>query len=138
MIKNGQVKFGHDPAKLWQITQLAFDLLERVGAHAAGTAERPKLSQYNKLSAEEVAVCREIFSIFDADGNDIFGEEEFRAALSHPGRPHDSIQVKRAMACITGAEDTFSLTFEQFSSLLQVAVSSSSIKAGRERFPLRS
>lgn len=123
MIKNGQVKFGHDPAKLWKITQLAFDLLERIDALAGGDAERPNPSSHTKLSPEEVAVCREIFSIFDADGNGIFGQDEFQAILSQTGRPHNSEQVQSAMECVTGIKGTTCLSFDQFASLLRVQVS---------------
>ncbi|KAG9236607.1 hypothetical protein BJ875DRAFT_455929 [Amylocarpus encephaloides] len=122
MVKSGQVKFGIEPVKLWKITQLAFDLMERIDALAKGAATLPDISVVKSLSPGELVECREIFSMFDIDGNGTFGAEEFKAILSRTGRPDNPARVKKAMAAVSRVEEATSLTFEQFACLLRVEV----------------
>lgn len=122
MVKSGQVKFGIEPVKLWKITQLAFDLMERIDALAKGVVKMPDVEVVESYSTAELIEAREIFSMFDIDGNGTFGDDEFKAILSRTGRPDNPARVKKAMACVTGVEGATSLTFEQFACLLRVEV----------------
>jgi hypothetical protein len=63
--EDGTVFFGHDPSKLWQATQRAFDVIDRFDAlinHSARCASTLPAGYMTKQRSAEVA---EIFKIFD-------------------------------------------------------------------------
>jgi Ca2+-binding EF-hand superfamily protein len=132
--ENGTVKFGHDPKKLWQTTQLTFNVLERIDALADGTARRRSSMPTGWLSPKEGAECYEIFRAFDKDGSGFLDRDELATIFAATGRSYDEGQLQRALNLITGSEGSTGVTFEQFAALLRVKMTINQEAAIRKRF----
>ena len=134
--ENGTVKFGHDPRKLWQATQNAFNVLERINDLATEKSRRHSILPGSGLSPKELAECRETFRAFDKDGSGFFGREELAAVLVSTGRPCDASQLQNTIDRVTGIKGAAGITFEQFATTLRVTPKSSLELRLRHEFDL--
>lgn len=132
--KNGIVKFGHDPKKLWQAMQHAFDVLERIDS-LAGETMSSRVAEANKtLTPKETSECHEIFRAFDKDGNGFFDHKELEEVLTTTGRQYDQDQLQNILDSITGVKGSSCVTFDQFAALLQVKLDADPTARLRSRF----
>jgi uncharacterized protein (DUF924 family)/Ca2+-binding EF-hand superfamily protein len=132
--KNGIVKFGHDPKKLWQAMQHAFDVLERIDGLGGKTTVDCGIINDNPRTPKEISECHEIFRAFDKDGNGYFDIEELAEVLESTGRTHEQAELQHIMDSITGIENSSRVTFDQFLALLQVKLDTDPTVRLKNRF----
>lgn len=98
------MRFGHDPKKLWQATQRAFDALERIEALANEVGEAGVTETPSWLSDQEIAECHETFRAFDKDGNGYFDQKELATVLASTGHIYFQQKLQMAMDRISGTK----------------------------------
>jgi hypothetical protein len=62
--EDGEVFFGHDPSKLWQTTQRAFDVIDRFDALVNHSARRRSIIPTNYMTKQRITEFAELFRIF--------------------------------------------------------------------------
>jgi Ca2+-binding EF-hand superfamily protein len=132
--ENGQMKFGHDPKKLWLATQHAFDALDRIDALTEQNIELRSDEPAGWLSGAQIAECHETFRAFDKDGNGSFDIDELKMVLASSGRNYTTERIQKAMDRISGAKNTTLITFEQFTALFRNDAALSLEALARRRF----
>lgn len=136
--ENGVVRFGHDAKKLWRTTQIAFDILERIDALVDKTVQQRRNSVLSAatttLTTQQIAEHKEIFGHFDHDGSGYLEIQEFASVLSSSGRQYDNTRLQAAIDCITGQTGSKTVTFQQFTTLLSIDMTSSWEERVEKRF----
>jgi Ca2+-binding EF-hand superfamily protein len=134
--EGGHVRFGHDSKKLWDATQMTFNVVETLDAFVKNKVQRKSTIVTDWLTPEKAAECREGFRKFDKDGNGFLDMEELVAVLQATGRTYTKAEVQLAIDSITGTKGGTGLTFEQFAAVLQVKMTSDTQNRIRARFQL--
>jgi uncharacterized protein (DUF924 family)/Ca2+-binding EF-hand superfamily protein len=134
--KNGRVRFGTDPTRLWKATAYAFDAIDQLdylsiqGKHKGNNAPLTG----GCLSDEQIAFCKDSFKKFDKDGNNRLSLAELCSVLRAVARPYSAKGVQEAMDIITGRPNSNSISFEEFATLLQSDLLKERSKQLPERF----
>jgi uncharacterized protein (DUF924 family)/Ca2+-binding EF-hand superfamily protein len=118
--EDGTVFFGHDPSKLWQMTQRAFDVIDRFDAlinHRARCGSGMPAEYMTKQRSVEIA---EIFKIFDKSGDGFLEIDELATVLAATGHRYSNEQIQEAIDHVTGRKGSAGLTFLQFANLLRI------------------
>jgi Ca2+-binding EF-hand superfamily protein/uncharacterized protein (DUF924 family) len=134
--EGGHVRFGHDSKKLWDATQMTFNVVETLDAFVKNKVKRKNTIVTDWLTPEKAAECREGFRKFDKDGNGFLDREELVTVLQATGRTYTESEVQMAIDSITGTSGGTGLTFEQFAAVLQVKMTSDTQNRIRARFQL--
>jgi calmodulin len=134
--EGGHIRFGHDNKKLWEPTQMTFNLVETLDAFVKNKVKRKHTIVTDWLTPEKAAKCCEGFRQFDKDGNSFLDREEFVAVLQATGRTYTKIEVQMAIDTITRTKGGTGLTFEQFAAVLQVKMTSDTQNRIRARSQL--
>lgn len=118
--ENGSVRFGTDSTRLWKATAHAFDVLDRLDSLAVQQqANDGKPVTIDWMTDEQIAFCKDTFRKFDKDGNGHLSAAELRSVMRSVGRPYSAERIQAAMDMITGSENSSSISFEEFATLLQ-------------------
>ncbi len=134
---NGIVSFGHDPSKLWRVTQRSFDAIDRINALVDRTARRRSTMQGPWLTPQESAEMKSMFRQFDKDGSGFLDVEELAAVLASTGHQYSKDQVQEVVDSITGIPASKGLTFDQFANVLRINLPPSDhLTRARSRFDL--
>lgn len=133
--KNGRVRFGTDPTRLWKATACALDAIDRFdylsiqGKHQENNIPLTT----HRLSDQQMACCKDTFKKFDKDGNNGLSVVELCCVLKAVGRPYSTKQVQETMDTIAGRTNTDSITFFEFATRLQ----SNDLEERSKRLPER-
>ena len=135
--KNGVVSFGHDPSKLWQVTQRSFDVIDRIDALVNHAARRRSTMTGSWLTPKESAEMKSMFRQFDKDGSGFLDIEELAAVLESTGHVYLKEQVQEVVDNVTGISASKGLAFDQFANLLRINLPPSDhLTRSRSRFDL--
>lgn len=135
--EGGQVRFGHDSKKLWDATQMTFNVVETLDTFVKNKVRRkPTIVTGDWLTPEKAAECREAFRKFDKDGNGFLDMHELVAVLSATGRSYTEAELQIAIDAITSSPGATGLTFDQFAALLQIKMAADTQNRLRGRFQL--
>jgi uncharacterized protein (DUF924 family)/Ca2+-binding EF-hand superfamily protein len=133
---DGTVFFGHDPSKLWQATQRAFDAIDRIDALINRSARRRSTIPPGCMTKQQSAELAEIFKIFDKSGDGFLELGELTAVLASTGHRYSDEQIQEAVDHVTGRKGSSGLTFLQFANLLRINLNSSFEARIKQRFNL--
>jgi type 1 glutamine amidotransferase len=97
LAEGGQVRFGHDSKKLWDATQMTFNVVETLDAFVKNKVQRRTTIITDWLTPEKAAECREAFRKFDKDGNGFLDMHELVAVLSATGRSYTEPELQIAI-----------------------------------------
>ena len=134
--EDGTVFFGHDPCKLWQATQRAFDAIDRIDALINRSARRRSTLPAGYMTKQRSAELAEIFKIFDKSGDGFLEIGELTAVLASTGYRYSDEQIQEAVDHVTGRKGSTGLTFLQFANLLRINLNSSFEARIKQRFNL--
>jgi uncharacterized protein (DUF924 family)/Ca2+-binding EF-hand superfamily protein len=132
--EDGPVFFGHDPSKLWQMTQHAFDVIDRFDALINRRARRRSAMPADYMTKQRSVEIAEIFKIFDKSGDGFLETGELAAVLASTGHRYSDEQIQEAVDHVTGRKGSAGLTFLQFANLLRINLNSSFEARIRQRF----
>jgi uncharacterized protein (DUF924 family)/Ca2+-binding EF-hand superfamily protein len=134
---DGIVSFGHDPSKLWEVTQRSFDVIDRIDALINHAARRRSTMIGPWLTPGESAQMKSMFRTFDKDGSGFLDVTELVAVLESTGHIYTLEQVQEVVDSITGVPASTGLTFAQFANILRINLPPSDhIARSRSRFEL--
>lgn len=135
--QNGIVSFGHDPSKLWQVTQRSFDVIDRIDALVNHAARRRSTMKGPWLTPKESAEMKSMFRQFDKDGSGFLDIDELAAVLHSTGHVYSKEQVQEVVDSIAGVRASEGLTFDQFANVLRINLPPSDhLTRSRSRFEL--
>lgn len=123
--EDGTVFFGHDPSKLWQMTQHAFDAIDCFDALINHRARRRSALPVDYMTKQRSVEIAEIFKIFDKSGDGFLEIDEIAAVLASTGHRYSDEQIQEAVDQVTGRKGSAGLTFPQFANLLRIKLNSS-------------
>jgi Ca2+-binding EF-hand superfamily protein len=132
--EDGTVFFGHDPSKLWQATQRAFDAIDRIDALINRSARRRSTLPAGYMTKQRSAELAEIFKIFDKSGDGFLEIDELTTVLASTGYRYNNEQIQEVVDHVTGRKGSSGLTFLQFANLLRINLNSSFEARIRQRF----
>lgn len=132
--EDGTVFFGHDPSKLWQMTQYAFDVIDRFDALINHSARRRSAIPADYMTKQRSVEIAEIFKIFDKSGDGFLEIGELAAVLASTGHRYSDEQIQEAVDHVTGRKGSAGLTFLQFANLLRINLNSSFEARIKQRF----
>jgi uncharacterized protein (DUF924 family)/Ca2+-binding EF-hand superfamily protein len=132
--EDGTVFFGHDPCKLWQATQRAFDVIDRIDAIINRSARRRSTLPAGYMTKQRSAELAEIFKIFDKSGDGFLEIGELTTVLASTGYRYSDEQIQEAVDHVTGRKGSTGLTFLQFANLLRINLNSSFEARIKQRF----
>lgn len=134
--EGGQVRFGHDSKKLWDATQMTFNVVETLDTFVKHKVKRKNTVITDWLTPEKAAECREAFRKFDKDGNGFLDMDELVAVLSATGRSYTKAELQTAINSISGQTGSAGITFDQFAALLNIKMAADTQNRLRARFQL--
>jgi len=135
--ENGSVRFGTDSNRLWQATAHTFDVLDRLDSLATQRqADGTTAANIDWMNDEKIASCKDTFRKFDKDGSNSLSAVELGSVLKAVGRPYSPQRVQEAMEIITGRPNSNSISFEEFTTLLESDLMDDQHQRLLERFKL--
>ena len=128
-------RFGNDATKLWNTAQISLDVLERIDVIVKRNQNR-KMISLELLTPQRAAELQDVFRKFDKDGSGFLDLAELQQVLQSTGRQYTDAELQKAIDNISGVENGHGLTFDQFSQLVALQMSSDWQERIRARFEL--
>ncbi|KAF2178369.1 EF-hand [Zopfia rhizophila CBS 207.26] len=120
--EGGNVRFGHEPQKLWDATQMTFNVVERLDSFVKNKLKRKNTVVTDWLIPKKAAECREAFRKFDKNGSGFLDTEELAAVLQATGWSYTQTELQSTIDTISGSSGSKGTTFDQFAAILQACL----------------